>query len=242
MQGTQGMGMRGIDRGAGDAGDRGAAVLPDPHPCPTDCSQTDPVQSQLREQFEDALRLAERFTRRYDDLLSAFQAEMLNTSSLLDQLNRQFGWVSRLGNLTQGTDGFLQVTTVRPYCPQGSAKASGPPSVAEGKWVRGRKKRLCGPLCTIAAVGLGARAGGGAAWGVRGGLSLLSVPPSPQVFSKTPNLEDPSAPADTQVTVQLFDSDPLSLTVPGDISWDDPRFMEIVAEQALQHFKQNNTM
>lgn len=118
-----------------------------------DCSQTDPVQSQLREQFEDALRLAERFTRRYDDLLSAFQAEMLNTSSLLDQLNRQFGWVSRLGNLTQGTDGFLQVTTV---------------------------------------------------------------------FSKTPNLEDPSAPADTQVTVQLFDSDPLSLTVPGDISWDDP--------------------
>lgn len=161
MQRMQGMGMRGIDRGAGDAGDRGAAVLPDPHPCPTDCSQTDPVQSQLREQFEDALRLAERFTRRYDDLLSAFQAEMLNTSSLLDQLNRQFGWVSRLGNLTQGTDGFLQVTTVRPYCPQGSAKASGPPSVAEGKWVRGRKKRLCGPLCTIAVVGPGARAGGG---------------------------------------------------------------------------------
>ncbi|NXJ10409.1 CLUS protein, partial [Odontophorus gujanensis] len=103
----------------------------------------------------------------------AFQAEMLNTSSLLDQLNRQFGWVSRLSNLTQGTDGFLQVTTV---------------------------------------------------------------------FSKTPNLEDPSAPADTQVTVQLFDSEPLSLTVPGDISWDDPRFMEIVAEQALQHYKQNNTM
>ncbi|NXL93016.1 CLUS protein, partial [Alectura lathami] len=134
-----------------------------------DCSQTDPEQSQLREQFEDALRLAERYTRRYDDLLSAFQAEMLNTSSLLDQLNRQFGWVSRLANLTQGTDGFLQVTTV---------------------------------------------------------------------FSRTPNPEDPSAPGDTQVTVQLFDSEPLSLTVPGDISWDDPRFMEIVAEQALQHYKQ----
>lgn len=78
--------------------------------------------------------------------------------------------------------------------------------------------------------------------GVRWGLSLLSVPLFLQVFSKTPNLEDPSAPADTQVTVQLFDSEPLSLTVPGDISWDDPRFMEIVAEQALQHYKQNNTM
>ncbi|XP_009465724.1 PREDICTED: clusterin [Nipponia nippon] len=59
------------------------------------------------------------------------------------------------------------------------------------------------------------------------------------VLSKAPNLEDPSAPPDTQVTVQLFDSEPLSLTVPGDISWDDPRFMEIVAEQALQHYKQN---
>uniref|UniRef100_A0A8D0ERS6 Clusterin n=1 Tax=Strix occidentalis caurina TaxID=311401 RepID=A0A8D0ERS6_STROC len=133
-----------------------------------DCWQTDPAQSQLREQLEDALRLAERFTRRYDTLLHAFQAEMLNTTSLLEQLNRQFGWVSRLANMTQGTDGFLQVTTVRP-------------------------------------------------------VSTL----------------DPSAPPDTQVTVQLFDSEPLSLTVPGDISWDDPRFMEIVANQALQHYKQN---
>ncbi|XP_052666284.1 LOW QUALITY PROTEIN: clusterin [Harpia harpyja] len=124
-----------------------------------DCWQTDPARSQLREQLEDALRLAERFTRRYDDLLRAFQAEMLNTTSLLDQLNSQFGWVSRLANVTQGTDGFLQVTTV---------------------------------------------------------------------LSKAPNLEDPSAPPDTQVTVQLFDSEPLSLTVPGDISWEDPRFMEIV--------------
>uniref|UniRef100_A0A8C8AY21 Clusterin n=1 Tax=Otus sunia TaxID=257818 RepID=A0A8C8AY21_9STRI len=136
-----------------------------------DCWQTDPAQSQLREQLEDALRLAERFTRRYDTLLHAFQAKMLNTTSLLEQLNRQFGWVSRLANVTQGTDGFLQVTTVRP----GSTLA-----------------RLEG-----------------------------------------------STPPDTQVTVQLFDSEPLSLTVPGDIPWDDPRFMEIVANQALQHYKQN---
>ncbi|XP_054035751.1 clusterin [Dryobates pubescens] len=135
-----------------------------------DCWQTDPAQSQLREQLEDALRLAERFTRRYDDLLRAFQAEMLNTTALLDQLNRQFGWVSRLANLTQDNDGFLQVTTV---------------------------------------------------------------------LSKAPNLEDPSAPPDTQVTVQLFDSEPLSLTVPGDISWEDPRFMQMVAEQALRHYKEN---
>ncbi|KFP29768.1 Clusterin, partial [Colius striatus] len=108
--------------------------------------------------------------RHYDDLLRSFQAEMLNTTHLLDQLNRQFGWVSRLANLTQDTDGFLQVTTV---------------------------------------------------------------------CSKAPNPSDPSAAPDTQVTVQLFDSEPLSLTVPGSISWDDPRFMETVAEQALEHYKQN---
>uniref|UniRef100_A0A8B9BG14 Clusterin C-terminal domain-containing protein n=1 Tax=Anser brachyrhynchus TaxID=132585 RepID=A0A8B9BG14_9AVES len=72
-----------------------------------DCSQADPAGGALREQFEDALRLAERFTRRYDELLGAFQAELLNTSSLLQQLERQFGWVSRLANLTQGSDGFL---------------------------------------------------------------------------------------------------------------------------------------
>lgn len=135
-----------------------------------DCSQGDPAAGALREEFEDALRLAERFGRRYEQLLGAFQAELLNASSLLEQLDRQFGWVSRLANLTQGSDGFLQVTTV---------------------------------------------------------------------LSKVPDPSDPSAPAATQVTVQLFDGEPLSLTVPGDIPWDDPRFMQSVAEQALRHYKQN---
>ncbi|TRZ04607.1 hypothetical protein HGM15179_022500, partial [Zosterops borbonicus] len=59
------------------------------------------------------------------------------------------------------------------------------------------------------------------------------------VLSKAPNPEDPSAPPDTQVTVQLFDSEPLELTVPGDIPWDHPKFMDVVAEQALQRFKEN---
>ncbi|XP_006033945.1 clusterin [Alligator sinensis] len=140
-----------------------------------DCS--DPAHSQLREQFEDALRIAERFSHRYDELLEAFQQEMLNTSRLLDQLNRQFGWVSRLANLTQNgsgrDDGFFQVTTV---------------------------------------------------------------------LSKTPDPRDPSLPADTQVTVQIFDSEPLVLTVPGDISWDDPKFMEVVADEALRLYKQNNVV
>ncbi|EMP24883.1 Clusterin [Chelonia mydas] len=141
-----------------------------PPPRAEDCSQTAPAQGQLREQFEDALRLAERFTRKYDELLRTFQEEMLNTSSLLDQLNKQFGWVSRLANLTQNGDGMLQVTTV---------------------------------------------------------------------LSKTPNRKDSPRPSDTQVTVQLFDSDPLSLTVPGEIPWDDPKFMEVVADEALKQYKQN---
>ncbi|KAM4902885.1 clusterin [Sylvia borin] len=135
-----------------------------------DCGPADPPQRELREQLEDAVRVAERFTSRYDSLLREFQQEMLNTSGLLDQLNRQFGWVSRLANYSMGPEGFLQVTTV---------------------------------------------------------------------LSKAPNPEDPSAPPDTQVTVQLFDSEPLELTVPGDIPWDDPKFMEVVAQQALQRFKEN---
>uniref|UniRef100_A0A7N5JEU0 Clusterin n=1 Tax=Ailuropoda melanoleuca TaxID=9646 RepID=A0A7N5JEU0_AILME len=66
-----------------------------------DCSQMDPDQRKYKERFEDALRLAERFTRRYDEILKAFQEEMLNTTAILDQLNRQFGWVSQLANATR---------------------------------------------------------------------------------------------------------------------------------------------
>ncbi|XP_078237415.1 clusterin isoform X1 [Pogona vitticeps] len=136
-----------------------------------DCSQTDPEQSQLRERFEDAMRIAERFTRKYDDLLKAFQDEMFNTTALLDQLNQQFGWVSRLANATRNSDKLLQVATV------------------------------------------------------------ISKPASPG---------DQAKPSDTQVTVQIFDSDPLTMTVPGDIPLDDPKFMELVAEQALREYKSNN--
>ncbi|OWK50525.1 Clusterin [Lonchura striata] len=134
-----------------------------------DCGQEDPSQQELREQLEDAVRVAERFARRYDSLLREFQEEMFNTSGLLDQLSRRFGWVARLANRSLGSDGVLQVTAV---------------------------------------------------------------------LSKAADPADPAAP-DTEVTVQLFDSEPLALTVPGHIPWDDPKFMEVVAEQALQRFKEN---
>lgn len=65
----------------------------------------------MKERFDDALRLAERFTRRYDEILKAFQEEMLNTTAILDQLNRQFGWVSQLANSTRN-DKLLKVIMV----------------------------------------------------------------------------------------------------------------------------------
>lgn len=68
---------------------------------------------QLRQELNNSLQLAEKFTKLYDELLQSYQEKMLNTSSLLKQLNEQFSWVSQLANLTQGEDQYyLQVTTV----------------------------------------------------------------------------------------------------------------------------------
>ncbi|XP_026527323.1 clusterin [Notechis scutatus] len=132
-----------------------------------DCSQTDRDQRKIKERFEDALRLAERFTRRYDEILKAFQEEMLNTTAILDQLNQQFGWVSQLANRTRN-DKLLKVITVKSSSPEGTSQTT-----------------------------------------------------------------------DTQVTVQVFDSEPFSLTVPGSVPLDDDTFMDIVARDALRDFKDN---
>lgn len=51
--------------------------------------------------------------------------------------------------------------------------------------------------------------------------------------------EDPKSPADTSVSVKLFDGSPMTFTVPGDISWSDPKFSEVVAQEALDRYKQN---
>ena len=57
--------------------------------------------------------MAERLTQQYNELLHSLQSKMLNTSSLLEQLNDQFNWVSQLANLTQGEDQYyLRVSTV----------------------------------------------------------------------------------------------------------------------------------
>ncbi|KPP65294.1 clusterin-like [Scleropages formosus] len=57
------------------------------------------------------------------------------------------------------------------------------------------------------------------------------------VISRT--TEDHEKPGDTSVSVQLFDTPPMTFTVPGDIPWNDPKFSEVVAQEALDRYKQN---
>ncbi|XP_051265266.1 clusterin [Dicentrarchus labrax] len=49
-------------------------------------------------------------------------------------------------------------------------------------------------------------------------------------------------PEETNVSVQLFDSPPMNLTVPGDIPWTDPKFSEVVAQEALDRYKEISVM
>lgn len=79
----------------------------------TDCSANNPAQAHLRQELNDSLEVAELLTKRYNELLHSLQSKMLNTSSLLEQLNEQFNWLSQLANLTQGEDQYyLRVSTV----------------------------------------------------------------------------------------------------------------------------------
>ncbi|XP_075412595.1 clusterin [Tenrec ecaudatus] len=133
-----------------------------------DCSATNPAQAQLRQELKTALQIAEKFTKHYDELLKSYQQKMFNTSSLLDQLNQQFSWVSQLANNTRNSDNaYLQVFSV-------TARAPGSKS------------------------------------------------------------------EDSEVMVQLFDSDPMTLTVPKEVAWDEPKFMEIVAKKALDEFRRKH--
>lgn len=58
-----------------------------------------------------------------------------------------------------------------------------------------------------------------------------------QVMSK--GSDKAENPGDTKVSVQLFDGPDMSFTVPGDIPWSDLKFSEVVAQEALDRYKQN---
>lgn len=79
----------------------------------TDCSGKRPLEGPLKEELEEALAMAERFTQQYNTLLKRFEEQMFNTSTILDLFNRQFGWVSSLANTTNPKDNIFQVQTVR---------------------------------------------------------------------------------------------------------------------------------
>uniref|UniRef100_A0A8C6R0N4 Clusterin n=2 Tax=Nannospalax galili TaxID=1026970 RepID=A0A8C6R0N4_NANGA len=132
-----------------------------------DCSTNNPAQAHLRQELNDSLLVAERLTQHYNELLQSYQRKMFNTSSLLEQLNEQFNWVSQLANLTQGEDQYyLRVSTVTTH----SSDSDTPSRV-------------------------------------------------------------------TEVVVKLFDSDPITVVIPEEVSRDNPKFMDTVAEKALQEYR-----
>ncbi|XP_028295920.1 clusterin [Gouania willdenowi] len=47
---------------------------------------------------------------------------------------------------------------------------------------------------------------------------------------------------DTKVSVKLFDAPVINVTVPADIPWNDPKFSEVVAQEALDRYKQNSVV
>ncbi|XP_018425364.1 PREDICTED: clusterin isoform X2 [Nanorana parkeri] len=129
-----------------------------------DCSGKDVMQQKLREKFEDSVRLAEKYTKVYDEVLQKFREKMLNTTGILEDLSHQYNWVSKLANLTENDkNGIFHVSTAH--------SSSG------------------------------------------------------------------GVPSNTTVTVKLFDSESFTFTVPGHITMEDPKFGELVAEEALKRFK-----
>lgn len=74
-------------------------------------------------------------------------------------------------------------------------------------------------------------------------LTTCCMFPVLQVISRDTE-EDPAGqktqPGETSVSVQLFDSTPMNFTVPGDIPWTDPKFSEVVAQSALDRYKESS--
>ncbi|XP_034436392.1 clusterin [Hippoglossus hippoglossus] len=135
-----------------------------------DCSGRKPLEGPLKEDLEEALAMAERFTQQYNSLLRRFEEQMFNTSSILDLFNRQFGWVSSLANNTDSQDGIFHVQTVV-----------------------GRDSEE--------------------------------------------KADEEKKPRETDVSLQLFDSPTMNISVRGDIPWTDPKFSEVVAQEALDRYK-----
>ncbi|XP_053301082.1 clusterin [Pleuronectes platessa] len=136
-----------------------------------DCSGRKPLEGPLKEDLEEALAMAERFSQQYNSLLRRFEEQMFNTSSILDLFNQQFGWVSSLANNTDSQDGIFHVQMV-----------------------------------------------------------------IDRESEEKPDEE--KKPRETDVSLQLFDSPTMNISVSGDIPWTDPKFSEVVAQEALDRYKE----
>ncbi|XP_078130930.1 clusterin [Sander vitreus] len=142
-----------------------------------DCSGKRPLEGPLKQELEEALAMAERFTQQYNSLLKTFEEKMFNTSSILDLLNREFGWVSSLANNTNTKDDIFKVQTV-----------------------------------------------------------------NSRDTEEKPSEGEKNQPGETNVSVQLFDNPPVTFSVPGDIPWTDPKFSEVVAQKALDRYKETSVV
>lgn len=72
---------------------------------------------------------------------------------------------------------------------------------------------------------------------------LRNRPPVLQVTGREPEGEpdgEDNGRGDTSVSVKLFDSPAMNITVPGDIPWTDPKFTEVVAQNALDRYKETS--
>ncbi|XP_029902517.1 clusterin [Myripristis murdjan] len=136
-----------------------------------DCSGKKPLEGPLKEELEEALAMADHFTKEYNEQMRRFEEKMFNTSSILDWFNKQFGWVSTLANNTRTEDGLFSIQTL--ICKDDKETAG-----------------------------------------------------------------EEQTPGETNVSVKLFDTPPMNFTVPGDIPWTDPKFSEVVAQEALDRYKE----
>lgn len=71
-------------------------------------------------------------------------------------------------------------------------------------------------------------------------LTQREDPHSLHVTTVASRSSDPSVPSGfTKVILKLFDSDPITVTVPEEVSMHNPKFMETVAQKALLEYRQN---
>lgn len=74
-------------------------------------------------------------------------------------------------------------------------------------------------------------------WNDGKGVKYDNTSPTLQVVPKSHN-EDSASAAETKVEVNILNSPPLVLSVPGELELEDPAFIQFVAQEALVKYKE----